>query len=120
MCVRCGKELAQKGLKFMHCCRVCFRSLKLVDQYELVRGESAEYIANQVDHQQQWDGTEPALQLLLPGPSSSVALPPYATTAEYLAPSHCRLCLQPVGDLQVRQYFGITKLHFLVFLLLLL
>ena len=119
MCLRCGKELARSERKFMHCCKACFRSLSEADQYELVRGESEAYIANQVDHQQLWSGNEPALQLLLPISSSSVDLPPYATTAEYLAPSHCRLCLQPVEDLQVLQYVFITMFRFIFSLLLL-
>ena len=50
--------------------------------------------------QQQWNGSELALQLLVLPASSSDPLPKYADSASYLKPQHCRLCLQEVDDLE--------------------
>jgi hypothetical protein len=82
----------------MHCCYQCFNGQSLEDKYALVRQESEEY-RKRTAVQQYWNGTEPALQLLvLPDPSGD--LPRYADTAEYLDPNHCRKCLEPTEDLR--------------------
>ena len=49
----------------------------------------------QTSVQQHWSGNEAAFQLLLL-PESTSPLPMYCDRPEYLNPSHCRLCLQPV------------------------
>ena len=57
----------------------------------LVRAESDRYLLK-TSQQQTWNGTEPALQLLLTPLVRSSPLLPYAESPEYISPNHCRLC----------------------------
>ena len=87
---------ARNELKYLHKCKMCFAALSTAKKYELVRQES-EACEAKMAIQQAWNGSEPALQILvLPRP---MKLPAYADVADYLHPSHCHLCLQPVEDL---------------------
>ena len=67
--------------------------------YEQVREESERYIAA-TEATQSWNGTEPALQLLLGTPVDTTPLPQYSESAVFLHPHHCRLCLQHVQNLE--------------------
>ena len=76
----------------MHRCQRCIAAVPADVHFNLVRSESEAYI-EQTSQQQQWSGTEPALQLLLL-PDSTGPLPTYGATPDYLSAFHCRLCLQ--------------------------
>ena len=96
-CVKCRKTPAQTERKFMHCCKKCLSELDVDDQYALVQAESAAYFESIRTHQQ-WNGSEPALQILLLPAAAESPLPAYSAKPEFLDPSHCRLCLEPVRE----------------------
>ena len=96
MCLICDEQRAQNGKQFRRCCVRCFSDKFSTEEDQIIRDESDRYLS-QISQQQTWDGTEPALQLLLLPSNGSVNLPSYATTPEFLSPSHCRLCSQSYG-----------------------
>ena len=65
--------------------------------FNLVRAESDAYLRS-IAIQQEWNETAPALQLLFLPKTGPPPLPSYQPSPEYLEPSHCRLCLQPVSE----------------------
>ena len=90
----------------MHSCKECLGQLFDEDHYRLVQAESEHYMAR-ASQQQEWDGTEAPLQLLLLPSPAGEKLPAYSAQPGYLSPNRCRLCLQEVEpaafDLHLRQ-----------------
>ena len=82
----------------MHSCKSCVSACDADTLYELVRLESEKYLES-ISVQQTWTGTEPAFQFLLLPDKHSPELPKYAETPVFLDPCHCRLCLQPCGEM---------------------
>ena len=99
-CIICHDKPAQSSLDFKRCCRFCFSNNFAAEETALVEEESRAYLDG-INDQQTWGGHEPALQLLRQSLFSSTTLPEYSSQAEYLSPSHCRLCLEAVapGDM---------------------
>ena len=108
-CIACGVTVAQTERIYKHRCRPCFADAKDHAVYRMLREETEAFLSSQCSMpEQQWDGTEPALQLLLlperaedrvsadvPAESfSSKRLPAYAPRPLALDPRHCRLCFQ--------------------------
>ena len=95
VCISCREEPARTDRKFARCCRPCFGKHFPAKAAMCVRAESDAYLAR-ISKQQEWDGTEPALQLLLIPLSDTDEnrLPEYSKEPHYLSPHHCRLCLQ--------------------------
>ena len=91
---------AQNAKRYMHTCQRCFSSLDVTEHYEMVRAESQSYLERH-EQRQTWNGSEPALGILLLPGAPDWTLPPYANTPAYQPPSHCRLCLAPVTDLRL-------------------
>jgi len=83
----------------MHCCKKCFSAKSPEVLYALTKGERERHFAR-IAVQQKWDLSEPALQLLILPLAAKEPLPKYASQPTYLNPSHCRLCLQEVTDLE--------------------
>lgn len=97
LCLICGSQPARSERQYIHSCAGCIAKLPAARHYELVRAESERYL-DKISAQQQWDGTESSLQILMLPDTSTDKLPEYAPTPEYLDPAHCRLCLEPLGD----------------------
>ena len=99
-CVSCKQEPAQTQLRFVRRCRPCFARDFSSREDAIIQEESRVYL-QELSQRQEWDGTEPALQLLLlplRSPSDqpqSQSLPEYVEEPHFLSPLHCRLCLQP-------------------------
>ena len=81
----------------MHSCKDCIRKLPDAKKAALVRAESDAYLSR-MSVQQQWAGTETPLQILLLPSTDTEQLPEYSDKPDYLHPEHCRLCLQPLGN----------------------
>ena len=97
--MRCCSRDAQKAKKYAHSCKMCFGNQSPADLYALIQEESDRYLQS-IEKQQKWNLSEPALQFLVLPSRSNTSLPKYNEQATYLNPSHCRLCLQEVNDLE--------------------
>ena len=97
LCLICGSQPARSERQYIHSCPGCIAKLPAARHVEFVRGESDRYLAR-ISVQQQWAGTEMPLQILVLPDTSTVKLPEYAPTPEYLHPAHCRMCLESLED----------------------
>ena len=95
-CVSCKALPARTELRFVRRCWACFSRDFLSREDTMVEEESKSYI-RELSRHQEWDGTEPALQLLLlphrlsSEQAQSQSLPQYADEPHFLSPLHCRL-----------------------------
>ena len=86
-CIVCGVTPARKEKVFCHHCKQCVSEGKDVAFLEQLVVEAQEWLAEEARRpEQQWDGSEPALQLLLLPRPSPVPLAPYTDTTEPLSP----------------------------------
>ena len=88
-------------------CKECFclrteegRAAALADEVRALEEEQAELARTKAP-----TGAEPALQLLIL-PQGANPLPSYERRAEYLAPTHCRLCFKDNFDEQFDEDFA--------------
>jgi len=103
LCVACGETPAQTERTYLHKCKACISKIDSPTHAKLVRAESDRYF-ERMSMQQQWDGTEDALQVLLLPARASDVLPKYSDTADYRDPSHCRLCFQPAAGADLEEH----------------
>ena len=94
-CIVCNDTPAQNGKAFAHRCISCVADGRDRAIAKAVDREAQEWLDAQAARpEQSWDGSEPALQLLLLPQPSSLPLAPYAQQPHALEPKHCRLCMQ--------------------------
>ena len=94
LCIECDKTPAQNMRQYKHSCKECIAKVGPDRHYALVKNDSDQYLARSAITQQ-WDGTEPALQVLLLPVNPSQPSAQYSESPEYLTPEHCGLCLHP-------------------------
>ena len=94
-CIVCDDAPAQNGKAFAHRCRPCVADGRDRAIAKAIDREAQEWLDVEAARpEQSWDGSEPALQLLLLPQPSSLPLAPYAQQPHALDPKHCRLCMQ--------------------------
>ena len=97
MCLSCGETRAQNDRLRVHHCIACFGQTYPDIRAQQIEEESRKYLEG-IAQQQEWSEREPTLQALLLLPSHlPCTLPTYSTQPEFLAASHCRLCLASFG-----------------------
>ena len=101
LCIICDTKASQNERAFGHRCKRCVADGRDHAFAPAIARDAQDWIDAEASRpEQHWDGSEPALQLLiLPQPS---ATPPaaYAAQPTALAAKHCRLCLkelEPTG-----------------------
>ena len=96
LCIACEKAPARKERHFGHKCAKCTSDARVPASRTLaqrvLRPEAMDFLAQQQE-KQSFDGTEPALQLLVLPKVDSTPLPQYAGQPHNLSPVHCRICL---------------------------
>ena len=96
LCIACGKTPARRARHFGHKCWACTSDERVPASRTLaqrvLRPEAMDFLAKQQE-KQTFDGTEPALQLLVLPKVDSTPLPKYEAQPRYLSPAHCRICL---------------------------
>ena len=97
MCIVCGVTSARMEKVFGHRCKQCVSEGKDAAFLAKLAAEAQEWLDDEARRlEQRWDGSEPALQLLMLPRPSPVPLASYADTPEPLHPKHCRLCMHDV------------------------
>ena len=91
-CIACGETPAQYQRDFKSRCKSCLHGKDRAALAMFVEPETLAYLALEVPSQA-WDGSEPALQLLVLPEAQAEPLPSYPMRPEHVAQEHCRLCL---------------------------
>ena len=75
----------------------------VTEQHKIIESESNAYL-ERIAQQREWTGKKKELQVLWLPSSNSTSLPTYPEQTDFLDPSHCRLCLQPVGPSELEKH----------------
>jgi hypothetical protein len=91
-CIACGETPAQNARDLKSRCKSWLHGKDRAALAMFVEPETLAYLAREVPSQS-WDGSEPALQLLVLPEAQAEPLPSYPMRPEHVAQEHCRLCL---------------------------